>query len=69
MSALGIESLRARLTITIPEAGEVLGLSRNGAYRAAAAGQIPTLQLGRRLVVPTAKLLAMLGRDERGDAA
>lgn len=48
-------------TVSVERAGELLGISRRSAYRAAANGQLPTLRLGRRLVVPTAKLLRMLG--------
>ncbi|MGI8876141.1 MAG: helix-turn-helix domain-containing protein [Egibacteraceae bacterium] len=56
-------------TITIEEAGELLGISRRSAYRAAAAGELPTLRLGRRLLVPTPRLLALLGLpDGRADA-
>jgi hypothetical protein len=36
-------------------------VSRSAAYRAAASGQLPTLAFGRRLRVPTAPLLRMLG--------
>ncbi|MGH2604797.1 MAG: helix-turn-helix domain-containing protein, partial [Dehalococcoidia bacterium] len=38
-----------------------LRLSRRSAYRAAAAGRIPTIRLGRRILVPTALLESMLG--------
>jgi excisionase family DNA binding protein len=48
-------------TISIEEASEILGISRRSAYRAASAGELPTLRLGRRLLVPTARLLALLG--------
>ena len=48
-------------TLTVEEAGEMLGISRRSAYRAAARGDLPTLRLGRRLLVPTHKLLALLG--------
>lgn len=51
-----------RLTITIPEAGRLLGIGRDAAYRAAKRGEIPTLRLGRRLVVPIAGLERMLQR-------
>jgi hypothetical protein len=37
---------------TVEAAGRVFGLSRAAAYRAAKRGDIPTLRLGRRLVVP-----------------
>lgn len=48
-------------TLSVPEAGLILGLSRPAAYAAAKRGEIPTLQLGRRRIVPTAHLLKMLG--------
>ncbi len=48
-------------TISVEQAGEVLGISRRSAYRAAANGSLPTLKLGRRLLVPTARLLSLLG--------
>lgn len=48
-------------TLTVEQAGELLGISRRPAYRAARQGEIPTLRLGRRILVPTARLLALLG--------
>lgn len=56
-------------TITVPEAGALLGLKRAASYAAAHRGEIPTIRIGRRLVVPTAKLLTMLGvNSASGDA-
>jgi excisionase family DNA binding protein len=49
-----------RLTYDVPEAGRLLGLSRNGAYAAAKAGLIPVLTIGRRMLVPKAALHQML---------
>jgi hypothetical protein len=34
-------------TLTVPEAGKALGLTRHGAYAAAQRGEIPTLRFGR----------------------
>jgi excisionase family DNA binding protein len=53
--------------LRVEQAGELLGLSRSAAYRAAAGGDLPTIRFGRRLYVPTARLLAMvgLGREDR----
>ncbi len=48
-------------TLSIERAAKLLGLSRSSAYRAAASGQLPTLVFGRRLFVPTVRLLEMLG--------
>jgi hypothetical protein len=51
-----------------PDTGEILGLSRQSAYGAARRGEIPTLRIGRRLVVPTAKLRQLLGLDDGGES-
>jgi excisionase family DNA binding protein len=48
-------------TVSVEEAGRLLGLSRRSAYRAVERGELPVLRFGRRLLVPTAKLLVMLG--------
>lgn len=58
---MNIDDIRSRTTITVPEAGEILGIGRDAAYAAAKVGDIPTLRLGRRLVVPVPALIAMLG--------
>jgi Helix-turn-helix domain len=47
--------------ISVEAAGRLVGVSRSAAYRAAARGDIPTFRLGRRLYVPTARLLEILG--------
>ena len=49
--------------LTIEECASVLRLRRGSAYEAARTGQIPTIRIGRRLLVPRAKLLHMLGED------
>jgi excisionase family DNA binding protein len=55
-----IES-KEKLTMTVKEAAETLGVSRATAYLLANTGQIPVIRLGeRRLVVPRAALLKML---------
>jgi excisionase family DNA binding protein len=41
-----------RRTLTVPEAAEALGVSRNSAYAAARSGDLPTIRIGRRLLVP-----------------
>jgi excisionase family DNA binding protein len=46
--------------LTIEQACTLPGVSRGVGYRAAASGDLPTLRWGRRLYVPTARLLAML---------
>jgi excisionase family DNA binding protein len=59
-----IDELRGRATITVEEAAELLGVARGTAYAAARAGQLPTIKLGRRVIVPTARLLALLGIEQ-----
>lgn len=49
--------LRGRLTLTVREAGRLVGVGRDTAYRAAEAGELPCIRVGRRLVVPTHALL------------
>jgi excisionase family DNA binding protein len=49
-----------RLTLSVPEVALRLGLSRNGAYEAVAAGQIPAIRIGRRVLVPRVALERML---------
>jgi excisionase family DNA binding protein len=51
-----------RLTLTVPEVASRLGLSRNGAYEAVAAGHIPSIRIGRRVLIPRAALDRMLER-------
>jgi excisionase family DNA binding protein len=52
-------------TITVPEAGRHLGLSRNGSYDAAARGEIPVIRIGRLLRVPVRAMERMLDQAGR----
>lgn len=52
--------------LSVPAAGSLFGLSRAASYQAAQRGEIPTIRLGKRLLVPTAKLRAMLGLRQAG---
>jgi len=56
--------------LTVPETGRRLGVCRGTAYKLAREGVIPTLRLGRRVVVPRAALKRMLERpgDREGRA-
>ena len=58
------------LTLTVEEAGRLLGVSRGLAYQAARDGSLPTIKLGRRLLVPRCQLERMLGENlsTNGDA-
>jgi hypothetical protein len=50
--------------VSVERAGQVLGRSRGSAYGAVRRGEIPSLRFNRRVVVPTARLLAMLGAED-----
>lgn len=49
-----------RLTMPVEEAGEMLGISRSLAYELVRRGELPSLRLGRRVVVPVRALEAMV---------
>jgi excisionase family DNA binding protein len=49
-----------RRTVTVEEAAVMLGISRTSAYGCVSRNEIPTVRLGRRLVVPLTRLAAML---------
>ena len=47
---------RNRITLTVTEAANLLGISRNLCYEAVSKGEIPSLRLGNRLLVPRVAL-------------
>ena len=49
--------------VSVPTAGAAIDLGRSAAYAAAHRGEIPTIRIGGRLLVPTAALRQMLGLD------
>lgn len=58
---LVIPDPRETPTVSVEHAGQLLGMSRPSAYAAVRRGDIPSIRIGRRVIVPTAKLLQMLG--------
>jgi excisionase family DNA binding protein len=51
-----------RVTYTISEAAQKLGIHKNSAYKAATNGELPTVRIGDRILVPRAALTAMLAK-------
>lgn len=49
-----------RATITVEEAAELLGIGRSNAYQSVRDGSIPSIRLGKRIVVPMAALKRLL---------
>jgi excisionase family DNA binding protein len=50
-----------RRTYTVTEAATVLGISRTRAYERVHAGELPSLRLGRRIVIARRALEELLG--------
>jgi excisionase family DNA binding protein len=55
-----LETRPERRVVTINEAAVMLRISRRAAYEAARRKEIPTIRIGRRLLVPLAALERML---------
>lgn len=51
---------RERLTVTVEEAAELLGVSRAFAYELVARKELPSLKLGRRVIIPRRALERLL---------
>jgi excisionase family DNA binding protein len=54
-----------RLAVSVTEAAGMLGISRTLAYELIHRGELPVIQLGRRLVVPIVALEALVNGDGR----
>jgi excisionase family DNA binding protein len=50
--------------LTVEEAAQLLRISRQSAYAAVRAGELPVVKIGRRLLVPRHRLEQMLDGDE-----
>jgi excisionase family DNA binding protein len=55
-----VTSTQERLTLTVEEAAATLGISRAFAYEAVRRGEIPSIKIGRRVLVPRAALARLL---------
>ena len=54
------------LTLTVNEVAHLLGLSRGAAYEAVHTGQIPSIRIGRRIIIPRVALIKMLEEAGKG---
>ena len=52
------------LVYSVAEAGKRLGLSRGLMYEAIRTGKIPSVRIGRRILIPCAALDRLLGGNE-----
>ncbi len=60
-TAAGLDTDRQTLSIT--EAGKILGTGRNVTYEAVRTGQIPSIKIGHRRRVPMAVINRMLNPE------
>lgn len=51
------------LVLTVEQAGEILGIGRSTAYELVRAGELKSIRLRRRIVVPVARIAELLGVD------
>jgi excisionase family DNA binding protein len=54
------ERLTGRITLTVSETAEILGISRTLAYELVQRDELPVLRLGKRVVVPVQALRKLL---------
>lgn len=53
-------AIEKRLCITVPEAADMLGISRNFAYELVKRQELPVVKFGKRLLIPRVALERML---------
>lgn len=56
-----------RPTLTVDAVAEILGLDRKTVYAAINSGELPSLRIGRRILVPTSWLAARITPDADDD--
>ncbi len=56
-----IDLFPLKQTYSVAEAAAILGIGRSAAYAAAKSGDIPTIKIGKRFLVPKKALEKLLG--------
>jgi len=54
-----------KLTYTVEQVAEHLGIGRNSAYEGVKTGDIPSIKIGKRILVPVAAFEKMLSEAGR----
>ena len=54
-------------TFTVQEAARLLGISRGLAYQAVSEGTVPSIRIGRRILIPRARLCELLDEERHRD--
>lgn len=55
-----------RPTLSVAEAAALLGISRNHAFKAVQRGDLPSVRVGRRILIPVDRLSVFLGAVDGG---
>lgn len=58
--------MNEKLTLSVEEAGKLLGVSRQVAYQLIHRADFPTLHIGRRILVPRKQLEEWMDRNVTG---
>lgn len=61
MNATPLPDWHSKPTLSVKETADLLGVHASTVRDAIAAGQIPCLRVGRRQLIPTARLAEMIG--------
>ena len=69
MSTARVPDPAVQPTMQVDDVAAALGLSRGATYNGVQSGEIPSIRIGRRIVVPTAAVRRMLLLDGGADAA
>jgi excisionase family DNA binding protein len=67
VSKMGNNDDADRLIVTVDEARRMMGLSRGSMYQAINTGQVPSIRVGRRILIPRARLEQILNGMQQGE--
>ena len=65
----GNPPMRGRLSVSVEDAADMIGVSRSNLYERMQAGQLPYIKLGTRRLVLVSDLLALLAAHRSPPAA
>ena len=68
-TALEVSEIMGQPTCSVEEAAKVLHIGRTQAYRAVKAGQIRSIRIGKRVLVPTSAIRQLLEGGTTSSAA
>ena len=58
--------MNEKLTLSVEEAGKLMGVSRQVAYQLIHRPDVPTIQIGRRVLIPKKQLEEWMDRQVNG---